>query len=376
MVPTSYYYPDRSYLFAFLLSSRLFIRPHELLLKICQLCEQQQNINFTTIVTTQTQTSSSTSSSSSSTITTTNENLCKFAKNLLQFLTEWIDTFPYDFRDERLMNYVRIITQKCCIFDTVLRKDVSIILQRLLQRLTILEQYESFLESINGYNGDTMININHHSINCDGAQLSVNNMTNCNCLTSSNVLSTTIATAATTATITSSSSSSSTISSPLPIITCDITDLCTSPAQLANQLTHIELERLSHIGPEEFVQAFAKDNPNFNGTTSTTTATTTLNDMKKTKNLESYVQWFNRLSYLVATEICKYTKKKQRIKIIEHWIETARECFNIGNFNSLMAIIAGLNMSPISRLKKTVRSMFYKIIYKQSYPVSLGFNII
>jgi hypothetical protein len=47
-------------------------------------------------------------------------------------------------------------------------------------------------------------------------------------------------------------------------------------------------------------------------------------------------------------------KKKLRVKVMEYWIETARECFNIGNFNSLMAIIAGLNMSPISRLKKTV----------------------
>ena len=26
--------------------------------------------------------------------------------------------------------------------------------------------------------------------------------------------------------------------------------------------------------------------------------------MKKTNNLEAYVQWFNRLSYFVATEIC------------------------------------------------------------------------
>jgi len=50
----------------------------------------------------------------------------------------------------------------------------------------------------------------------------------------------------------------------------------------------------------------------------------------------------------------QHSKKKQRVKTIEFWIETARECFNIGNFNSLMAIIAGLNMSPISRLKKTV----------------------
>ena len=30
--------------------------------------------------------------------------------------------------------------------------------------------------------------------------------------------------------------------------------ICPDPTTLAQQLTHIELERLSHIGPEEFVQ--------------------------------------------------------------------------------------------------------------------------
>lgn len=50
----------------------------------------------------------------------------------------------------------------------------------------------------------------------------------------------------------------------------------------------------------------------------------------------------------------QHPKKKQRVRLVEYWIETGLECFNIGNFNSLMAIIAGLNMSPISRLKKTV----------------------
>lgn len=42
------------------------------------------------------------------------------------------------------------------------------------------------------------------------------------------------------------------------------------------------------------------------------------------------------------------------MKVIEYWVEVARESFNIGNFNSLMAIIAGLNLSPVARLKKTV----------------------
>lgn len=32
-------------------------------------------------------------------------------------------------------------------------------------------------------------------------------------------------------------------------------------------------------------------------------------------------------------------KKKQRTRMLEFFIDVARECFNIGNFNSLMAII-------------------------------------
>lgn len=56
------------------------------------------------------------------------------------------------------------------------------------------------------------------------------------------------------------------------------------------------LYRLSFIGPEEFVQAFAKENPALE---------TSFKDLKKTRNLEQYVQWFNRLSYFVATQVCK-----------------------------------------------------------------------
>ena len=72
----------------------------------------------------------------------------------------------------------------------------------------------------------------------------------------------------------------------------DVTEVCSSPLVMAQQLTHIELERLSFIGPEEFVQAFAKD----------TNIDSSYKDLKKTNNLEVYVQWFNKLSYLVATQ--------------------------------------------------------------------------
>lgn len=76
----------------------------------------------------------------------------------------------------------------------------------------------------------------------------------------------------------------------------DTMEVCSSASLLGQQLTLVELERLSFIGPEEFVQAFAKDSPHIDSS---------FKDMKKTKNLESYVHWFNRLSYLVASEICK-----------------------------------------------------------------------
>ena len=46
-------------------------------------------------------------------------------------------------------------------------------------------------------------------------------------------------------------------------------------------------------------------------------------------------------------------KKKQRAQVIEFFIDVARECFNIGNFNSLMAIICeskfGLSKNMITK---------------------------
>lgn len=268
MVPTSDYYPDKSYLFAFLLSARLFIRPHELLAKISQLCDIQQSL---------------TPSTQSQPTAGTHE-LSRFAKHFVQLLTEWIETFPYDFRDERLMQHVRCMTQKCINIDGNLRKDVSAMLQNLFHRLNVLDQYEEQLGRMNvGIDRDDLTSSSSSS---SGHLPATSN---------SNSFSTSLH--STSFSIGSSSSSGTS--------TGDITELCPSPTLLSHQLTHIELERLSHIGPEEFVQAFAKENPHLE---------TSFNDLKKTRNLESYVQWFNRLSYLVATEIVKVSAEDSDAK--------------------------------------------------------------
>ncbi|CAB0012488.1 unnamed protein product [Nesidiocoris tenuis] len=122
-------------------------------------------------------------------------------------------------------------------------------------------------------------------------------------------------------------------------------ELCGSAECMAQQLTHIELERLSYIGAEEFVQTFAIQTPLLDPS---------YKDPRITTNYEVYLEWSTRLKRLVITDIVRHIKsKKQRVRIVEYWVDTAKECFNIGNFNSLMAIIAGLNTVPVSRLKRT-----------------------
>lgn len=62
--------------------------------------------------------------------------------------------------------------------------------------------------------------------------------------------------------------------------------------------------------------------------------------------------------FITLKPIClQHLKKKNRVKLVEYFIDVAKECINIGNFNSLMAIIAGMNMNPVARLKKTVCSL-------------------
>lgn len=39
-------------------------------------------------------------------------------------------------------------------------------------------------------------------------------------------------------------------------------------------------------------------------------------DHKKASNLEAYVEWFNRLSYLVATEICMVSVRPRQLQTL------------------------------------------------------------
>ncbi|XP_044190035.1 ras-GEF domain-containing family member 1B-B-like [Thunnus albacares] len=293
LVPTVDYYPDRSYVFTFLLSSRLFLHPYELMTRVCHLCVEQQRSGDALL---------------------DKIRFREVAPKLVQLLTEWTETFPYDFRDERMMRCLKDMTHHVARGDEYSWRAMQQMTQRLIKRLSALGQYEEAVAALNAVAMERPASLK--SKQASGQR-------------------------------------------------SDVLSVCDDPFILAQQLTHIELDRLSFIGPEEFIQTFAMKDPleNHKG----------FFRKRKTSNLEAYVNWFNRLSYLVATEICMPVKKKHRARIIEFFIDVAQECFNIGNFNSLMAIITGMNMSPVSRLKKTwskVNTDKFEILEHQMDPSS------
>ncbi|KAL6035842.1 hypothetical protein STEG23_034826 [Scotinomys teguina] len=275
LVPTVDYYPDRTYIFTFLLSSRVFMPPHDLLARVGQIClEQRQQLEAGP----------------------EKAKLKSFSTKIVQLLKEWTEAFPYDFQDEKAMAELKAIAHRvtqCDEENGTVKKAISQMIQSLLLSLAARSQLQELREKL-------------RSPVVDKGPI---------------------------------------LKAKPPAAQKDILGVCSDPLVLAQQLTHIELERVNSIRPEDLMQIISHmdslDNHRCRG------------DMTKTYSLEAYDNWFNCLSMLVATEVCRVVKKKHRTRMLEFFIDVARECFNIGNFNSMMAIISGMNLSPVARLKKT-----------------------
>ena len=68
-------------------------------------------------------------------------------------------------------------------------------------------------------------------------------------------------------------------------------------------------------------------------------------DPKLSYCLESYIQWFNRLTFFVTTEIVKHTQRRSRVRLIHYFIDAAYQCFRFHNFNSMIAILGITSLS-------------------------------
>ena len=107
------------------------------------------------------------------------------------------------------------------------------------------------------------------------------------------------------------------------------------PKDFAHQLTLLDFEKFAAIAPYEFVIRLWEGAG------------------VQTRNLTHMINWSNRISYFVATEICSQRDLKKRARLLENFIKVAKECRRVQNFNSLMALLSGLNNSSVRRLKKT-----------------------
>lgn len=105
---------------------------------------------------------------------------------------------------------------------------------------------------------------------------------------------------------------------------------------VAEQLTMIEFEAFQRITPFEVShQRWSK------------------NKGEKSPNVMNLIDSFNKTTYWVATEVCNQSIPEQRMLVIQKMIEIAERCEQIHNYQTLMEILVGLSMGPVSRLTQT-----------------------
>ncbi|KAM9450880.1 rap guanine nucleotide exchange factor 6 isoform 2-T3 [Clarias gariepinus] len=70
-------------------------------------------------------------------------------------------------------------------------------------------------------------------------------------------------------------------------------------------------------------------------------------------HLKQFEELINQETFWVATEILQEASALKRVKKIKHFIKIALQCRECKNFNSMFAIISGLNLAPVARLRGT-----------------------
>jgi hypothetical protein len=69
--------------------------------------------------------------------------------------------------------------------------------------------------------------------------------------------------------------------------------------------------------------------------------------------LTTFEDMFNREMWWVVTEVCLEKSVAKRVKIVKKFIKIARHCRDLRNFNSMFAIVSGLEKPSVRRLAHT-----------------------
>nr|XP_020650128.1 rap guanine nucleotide exchange factor 6-like isoform X6 [Pogona vitticeps] len=109
-----------------------------------------------------------------------------------------------------------------------------------------------------------------------------------------------------------------------------------STIEVATQLSMRDFELFRNIEPTEYIDDLYK-----------------LESKTGNANLKQFEDVINQETFWVATEILSEPNQLKRMKIIKHFIKIALHCRECKNFNSMFAVISGLNLAPVARLRGT-----------------------
>ncbi|XP_012617545.1 rap guanine nucleotide exchange factor 6 isoform X6 [Microcebus murinus] len=109
-----------------------------------------------------------------------------------------------------------------------------------------------------------------------------------------------------------------------------------STIELATQLSMRDFDLFRNIEPTEYIDDLFK-----------------LDCQTGNTHLKEFEDIVNQETFWVASEILTESNQLKRMKIIKHFIKIALHCRECKNFNSMFAIISGLNLAPVARLRGT-----------------------
>ncbi|KAM5217214.1 rap guanine nucleotide exchange factor 6 isoform 6-T6 [Hipposideros larvatus] len=109
-----------------------------------------------------------------------------------------------------------------------------------------------------------------------------------------------------------------------------------STIELATQLSMRDFDLFRNIEPTEYIDDLFK-----------------LESKTGNTHLKEFEDIVNQETFWVASEILTESNQLKRMKIIKHFIKIALHCRECKNFNSMFAIISGLNLASVARLRGT-----------------------
>uniref|UniRef100_A0A3B3RK11 Rap guanine nucleotide exchange factor (GEF) 6 n=1 Tax=Paramormyrops kingsleyae TaxID=1676925 RepID=A0A3B3RK11_9TELE len=109
-----------------------------------------------------------------------------------------------------------------------------------------------------------------------------------------------------------------------------------STMEVAAQLSMRDFELFRNVESTEYVEDLFKLDPSGAASSS---------------HLKQFEDIINQETFWVATEILREPNTLKRMKTLKHFIKIALHCRECKNFNSMFAIISGLNLAPVYRLR-------------------------